>query len=168
MDKVSREELFRRLEAIRKGTLSKREIYRAIQAFGEMNFQEARPEVERLLHHEEPELRHVALKVLTRYWRLPEHWKTAREVLEHDPDAECRIRAATDLGSLKMNTQDKATLAVLAQVVQNQQEDFIVRASAYAAMKAVLHYDPREQFHLAAHSLDFEHEVDWELVNSYL
>lgn len=168
MEKVSRVELLRRLEAIRRGTLPKREIYRTIQVFGEMDFQEARPEVERFLQSEEPELRFVALKVLTRYWRLPQHWQTARDVLEHDPDEECRFRAASDLGSLKMNTKDKETLSVLAQVVRNEREKPVVREAAYTAMKAILHYDPREQLHLAAHNLDLEKDVDWKLVDSYL
>ena len=168
MEELNREELFHRLEAIRRGTLSKRELYRSIQAFGETDFQVARPEVERFLQSEEPELRFVALKVLTRYWRLPEHWKTARDVLEHDPDEECRFRAASDLGSLKMNTKDRETLSVLAHVARNEQEKPVVREAAYAAMKAVLHYDPQEQLQLAAHSLNLEKDVDWEMVDSYL
>jgi hypothetical protein len=168
MEKKSREELEGLLEALRRNILSPRDIYHAIQAFGEMNFQEARPEVERLLKSEDAELRFVALKVLTRYWHLTEHWQTAREVLEHDPDVDCRFRAAHDLGNLKRNTQDRKTLRVLARVVRNEQENPIVRESAYAAMREVMHYDPREHFHIASKGLDMAKEVDWKMVESYL
>lgn len=91
-----------------------REIYRTVQAFGECNYQAARAEVETLLQSDDFELRFVALKVLTRYWRHAEHWATACRVLFHDPESECRFRAAHDLGSLKMNTHDARTLSILA------------------------------------------------------
>lgn len=168
MEKMSLEELPGRLKALRRGTLSAREIYHTLQACGEMNFQEARPEVERFLKSTEPELRFQALKVLTQYWRLAEHWETARDMLEHDPDEECRFRAANALKSLMMNTQDRRTLTVLARVVRNEQENQVVRESAYAAMRGVLHFEPREQLHLAAHTIDLEKDVDWEMVNFYL
>ncbi|SRR5579884_2092042 len=161
------EELFSLLKALHRGDLSDREIYYAIQSFGETNFQEVRPEVEPFLTHENPELRCVALKVLTQYWRLSEHWETARSVMLHDPDVECRFRAASDLGALQMNTQDELTLKTLAQVVYNEQEELTVRESAYAAMRAVLRYDPREQLHMATRSFDFDREVDWKWVRHY-
>jgi HEAT repeat protein len=168
MEKKSPEELKNLLIALRRGALSPRETYRAIQAFGEMNFQEARPEVERFLGSEDPELRFVSLKVLTRYWHLEEHWETARKVLEHDPDEDCRFRAADALADLKQDTQDRQTLQVLARVVRNEQEKRVVRESAYAAMKAVLHFDPREQFHTATQGFDLDKEADWDMVDRYL
>jgi HEAT repeat protein len=168
MEKKNREELVSLLKALRRGALSPRETYRAIQAFGEMNFQEARPEVEGFLKSEDPELRFVSLKVLTLYWHLEEYWETAREILEHDPDEDCRFRAAAALADLKQDTQDRQTLQVLARVVRNEQEELVVREAAYAAMKAVLHFDPHEQFHTATRSFDLDKEADWEMVDSYL
>jgi len=165
--KKSPQELDRLYTALRQGTLAGREVYRAVQVFGENNFQRARPEVEALLQSDDPDLRFVSLKVLTRYWRLSEHWETARFVLLHDPDVDCRFRAANDLGSLEMNTQDERTLTVLAQVVCNEQEVLIVREAAYAAMLGVLQYDPREQLRMAGRSFDFEKEVKWDIVNRY-
>ena len=67
-----------------------------------------------------------------------------------------------------MNTKDRSTLAILAQVVCNEQEDKIVRIAAYAAMKGVIHFDPREQFKMAFRGLDFSQDVDWDMVKSYL
>jgi len=133
-----------------------------------MNFQEARPEVESFLKSEDPELRFVALKVLTLYWHLEEHWETAKQFLEHDPDTECRMKGASALADLKRSTQDRPTLTILAHVVRNRQERPLVRQAAYAAMKAIFHYDPREELHLAAKKIDLEREVDWKMVDSYL
>ena len=161
------EELERLLDALRQGELQGREVYHAVQTFGENNFQVARPEVEALLQSDDYALRHVTLKVLTRYWRLAEHWETARQVLLHDPDDECRFRADSALGSLEMNTWDTRTLSVLAHVVCNEQEDRIVREASYAAMLAVLRYEPREQNRMAAHGVDFAKEVDWDMVKRY-
>jgi len=162
------EELFHRLEALRQGTKATDEIYQTIHLFGRMNFQEARPEVERFLTNESPELRLIALLVLTQHWHLAEHWQTARHFLEQDPDRECRMTGAAALKALKRNTQDRRTLAVLARVVRNERENHLVRQAAYAAMRGILQYDPREQLRLAAHNIDLEREVDWKMVDAYL
>jgi hypothetical protein len=163
----SQEELEQLLDALRQGKLKGHEIYRAVQAFGENNFQVARPEVEALLQSDDFELRFVALKVLTQYWHLAEHWETAYQVLLHDPEVECRFRAASDLRSLKMNTQDARTLNVLAHIVCNEQEELVVREASYAAMLGVLHYDPKEQWHIASRKFDLATGVDWEMVKRY-
>jgi hypothetical protein len=160
----SQEELARLLEALRRGALNNREIYHAVQAFGENNYQVARPEVEALLNSDDCELRFVALKVLAGYWHLTEHWETARQVLLHDPEVDCRFRAASDLGVLQRNTQDRRTLELLAGVVSNEAEDQIVRKVAYAAMLSVLKYKPKEQWRLTTNRGDFSTEVDWDLV----
>src|SRR5260370_27378074 len=119
----SQEELEQLLDALRQGKLKGREIYRAVQAFGENNFQVARPEVEALLQSDDFELRFVALKVLTLYCHLAEHWETAYQVLLHDPEVECRFRAATDLGALNNKTQNTRALSLLAQVMCTEPYD---------------------------------------------
>ena len=124
--------------------------------------------VEGFLTHPDPQLRSIALEVLTRHWRLKEHWNTARNFLERDPDKECRINGASALAILKRNTQDRPTLSVLARVVRNEQETRLVREAAYAAMRSVIRYDPREQFHLAAKGINSAQEIDWKMVDAYL
>jgi hypothetical protein len=69
---------------------------------------------------------------------------------------------------LKRNTKDRQTLSVLARVVRNSEEALIVREAAYAAMRGVIHYDPREQFRLASKGITSLKEIDWEMVKSYL
>lgn len=164
----SREELLCLLETLRFGKLSNHDIYDAIQAFGEMNFREAHPVVEHFLKSEDSELRSVALKVLTLYWHLNEYWEMACQTLLRDPDGDCRLGAAHALAYLKRDTEDRATLTVLARVVRNKQEEPIVRQAAYAAMRAVLHYNPREQWPMAIKELDFTKDIDWQFVDSYL
>lgn len=156
------------LDHLRKGDLSSRKTYHAIQTLGRMNFREARPDIEKFLTNSEPELRMVALKVLTRYWHLPEHWSTALRFLESDPDVECRMRGATALGDLKVNTSDPETLKELAKFVKNEHEEELVRETAYAAIRSIIHNDPREQLHLAAHRIDLTKEVDWNMINTYV
>jgi hypothetical protein len=43
-----------------------------------------------------------------------------------------------------------------------------VRESAYAAMKEIVQYNPREQLFIASLQFHFEHDVDWRFVDSYV
>lgn len=165
---MTHKELVLQLQDLQQGKIPAREIYHTIHEFGRMGFLEARPVVERFLTSEDPQLRAIALEVLVRHWRLAEHWDTARRFLEQDPDEDCRMRGASMLETLKRNTQDRRTLAVLARVVRNEHERPIVREAAYAAMRGILHYDPREQFQLAAKGIDLARGVDWQMVDAYL
>ena len=158
----------RLLENVRCKQLEKRELYHAIHEFGRNHFLEARKDVEGFLTSSEPQLRSVALEVLVNYWRLSDFEETARDFLEHDPDDDCRMKGAAALLVLKRNTKDPQTLSVLARVVRNSEEDLIVREAAYAAMRVVIHYDPREQFRLASKGIASPQEIDWEMVNCYL
>jgi uncharacterized membrane-anchored protein len=116
----------------------------------------------------DPQLRTIALEVLTNHWRLADYWDIARAFLEQDPDKECRMQGASALEVLKRNTQDRRTLSILAHVVYNPHEASLVRETAYAAMRGIIHYDPSEQFHLASKRLNLSQDVDWVMVESYL
>lgn len=164
----SREELTQLLEELRRGLLSSDEVYHTVATFGREHFLEARPDVERLLSCENQEVRSIALNVLALDWKLQKHWKTALDVVEHDPDDDNRLRAATLLGGLKRDTGDHQVLQTLAHVVRNE-EDLFVRKAAYLAMQSVL-YDrgPRVRLENLQKPFDLEKDVDWELVNLYL
>jgi hypothetical protein len=155
------------VQALQAGTLSGRAAYGAIHDIGKAGLTDAQSVVEQYLTNDDPELRYVALEVLTQHWQRPEHWNTARAFLEHDDDTHCRILGASALGSLKRNTSDPATLAVLASIVRDQQTNRNVREAAYAALCSVLHYEPQEQLRFAARGVDLERDVDWELIKSY-
>jgi hypothetical protein len=116
----SREELTQLLEELRRGMVSAHTVYHTVATFGREHFLEARADVERLLSCEDQEVRSLALSVLALDWNLQEHWKTALEVVEHDPDDDNRLRAATLLGGLKRNTGDHQVLQTLARRVERR------------------------------------------------
>ncbi len=168
MDAMTQEELEGWLENLRQGKLSSPEMYHAIHEFGRAGFEAARPDIERLLTSDDPELRYIALETLTRHFRLAEHYETAKQFLEHDPDVDCRMMGASALKGFKRNTHDRRTLGILARVVRNDKETPIVRKAAYAAMLGVRHYNMQEQLRYVTKRIDLEHEVDWAMVDSYL
>lgn len=106
--------------------------------------------------------------MLTNHFHLQRHWSTAVAALRHDPDDHVRMGAAAALGHLMADTHDAATLQELAMTLSNPDEDHYVRGAAWAAMRAVKHYDAREQLHLARHSRSVERDVDWEWVRAVL
>lgn len=167
MKQVIQQKLENALLLLQQGQLQDRERYEALQKFGQHRFLKARPEVEALLQSDNPYWRMNALKTLTHYWQLPEHWQTACTFLKDDADEDVRASAAEALGALKRGTKDRATLAILAHVVLNAQEARGVRQAAYAAMKAIVHYDPREQFELFR-VFDIRRDADWQWVRSFL
>jgi uncharacterized protein YjbI with pentapeptide repeats len=165
---MKKDELFQQMHKLQQGKMSSREMYHTIHEFGREDFLQARPVVERFLTHDDAQLRYIALEVLTNHWRLAEHWQTARDFLEHDPDDDCRRMGASSLEALKMNTKDRPTLEVLARVVCNEQEDGMVRVSAYTAMHGVIHFNPREHFKMTCKWTSLLREIDWDMVKSYL
>lgn len=167
MEQAIQQQLENSLLLLQQNQLQDAELYRTLQKFGQHRFLKARPEVEALLKSDSPYWRMVALEILTRYWQLQEYWQIACSLLEHDPDEDVRASAADALGVLKRDTKDQVTLALLAQAVLNSREENMVRREAYAAMKAIIHYDPREQFELFR-TFDVQRDADWQWVRSFL
>lgn len=132
----------------------------ALVAFGKGHFLEARPEIEKFLSSDDPEMRKTALLVLVFGFGLYDYLDTARQFLEHDPDVHVRMIGASALGTIMRNTSNEHTLALLASVVRNDKEDTFVRRTAYAEMRSVLQDNPREHFTLATSRLHFPEDVD--------
>lgn len=143
-------------------------IYHAVHELGRPGATTARRDIERFLTHTDPELRYVALEVLTRHFRLLEHLGTALHFLRHDSSASNRAGAADALLDLKMDTGDRAVLSELANVIRDAAEDAEVREASYAALLGIAHYDPVQQADLSGRDLDFDSDIDWDLVDSYL
>jgi hypothetical protein len=156
------------LEDLRNGRIAESDLYHTIHEFGRENFTKAREDIEPFLTHADPSLRAITLEVLAGHWGLIEYCEKAWQVLETDTDEECRFRAASIIGAWKRNSQDRKSLSRLARIVKNSQETAIVRESAYAAMKAIVQYNPREQFAIASRKFNFEQDIDWKFVDSYL
>jgi hypothetical protein len=132
-----------------------------VASLAKARYTPAIPTIASLLTHEDSSLRSEALKALLRYFKLPQYWETARRFLLEDPDSWCRIVGATLLGNIAEDTQDPRTLATLAGVVRDETQDPLLRGQAYCAMRDVLRYDAREQWNLAAKSIDTIPDVDW-------
>jgi len=73
------------LEDFRVGKIDESEWVSMINRFGRAYLIEARPDVERFLTSEKPLLRYTALHILTLYFKLQDHWKTAIDFLLYDP-----------------------------------------------------------------------------------
>ena len=108
------------------------------------------------------------MEVLAINFRLPECWQIARDFLEHDPDPDSdnRLLGASTLGLMRRNTQNRETLSILARIVADDQEDSILRGSAYIAMQAVISYNPQEPRILDS-AFNPATDVDWSLIAKY-
>lgn len=156
------------LEEFHAGKINKSKLYSTIHLFGQADLIEARPDVERFLTNERPDLRSIALHVLTLHFKLQEHWQTAVDFLLYDPDISCRSKGASALEWLKRNTRDSRTLSILASVATNKNEEIGVRGDAYTAMRGIFSYDNEEQLHIIDHNFNLERDADWEFVRTCL
>ena len=159
-----------RLQDLRANKIPHTELYFIISDFGEDHYAPAIPDIKRFLTDEDSSLRYVALEVLSVNFRLPECWQIARDFLEHDPDhdpdSNNRLLAASVLGLMRINTQDRETLSILAGIVANDQESRVLRGSAYAAMREIIAYDAQEQRNLVD-AFNPETDIDWSLIAKY-
>ncbi|HEX4205745.1 MAG TPA: HEAT repeat domain-containing protein, partial [Ktedonobacteraceae bacterium] len=136
-----------------------------IHEFGEELFTEALPEIASYLTSTDERVRYMALHVLNFHFRSKDYKYAAINMLQDDPDEECREQAAGGLGSLMKNTGDRESLHVLAQVVRNEQEGNLIRALAYSSMRAIVHDDRKEQDELIG---NFDaYRANWDFVDSY-
>lgn len=158
----------RLLEVLRQGNRDGIGIPSTLITFGKAEYLEARPEVEQFLTDPNPEIREHALKVLTLYWYLDEHWKTACDFLEHDPVEDCRVAGVVGLEALKTDTGDRKTLLILAKVVKNENETTYMRTRAYQAMRSIAHFNIEEQKRWMREGFSFEKDVNWSFVNAVL
>lgn len=170
---VQRDDVHALMRQLQDGTLPPATLtgdatYHAIHELGRSQVVEAIPTIEGYITHPDAQYRYVAMEVLTNHFRLQRHWPTSVAALRHDPDDHVRMGAAAALGHLMADTHDLATLRELAITLSNPHEDDYVRRAAWAAMRAVEHYDEREQLDLALHDPHLERDVDWESVHALL
>lgn len=160
-------ELKKALEDIKDGRRPPKGLFDTIHEFGDEEFTEAAPIIEKFLTNADPRLRYISLHVLTMHFRLQKYWKVAVQMLENDPDEDCRIMAISALRSLKRNTSDRETLTILVRLIRDEQEQKYVRESAYRAMRGIIAYNNVEQLNMATGDFDWDKDVDWDMVNSY-
>ena len=156
------------LEDLHQGRVPERELYSVIVGMGKANMREAEPDIEPFLTSPDANLRYAAFFTLALWWQLPQHRQTAIDFLLHDPFLTNRSSGATVLGSYYCNTQDAAILAILAAVVLNSDESYIVRKAAYAAMHGIVDYHPRDSWRIImTPEAEFDSLVDWDFVRSH-
>jgi HEAT repeat protein len=87
-------------------------------------------------------------------------------MLVKDEDAGVRTTAASCLGTIYEERRDRSMVKLLADILRNPVNDRLLREAAYSAMLEVIGYPPRAR-PSAARDLDFETEVDWQLVDQW-
>jgi hypothetical protein len=127
-----------RLELLRKGQLTVREIADFAADAGTENYIEAEPEVNGLLDHRDPIVRYNAMATLAYEWGRSSRTDRIREILFSDEDHDCRRQAAGALGSLFRGKRDKHVLDALVRTTKNTEEPGDLRASAYASALDVI------------------------------
>jgi hypothetical protein len=161
----------RTLGDLRAGRIAEVNLYGAIIELGKAQVYEAQPDIEPLLRSDSATLRSAALQVLGMYWQRDEYRQTTIDMVQHDQDEQVRNLAASIVGTYYRNTNDLDILHLLATVVADTNEDYIVRRTAYAAMRSIVAYDPQEfmriRMRLRTQS-DLENDVDWAFVNQHV
>ena len=138
----------------------------AIAVLGNAAFTPAIPLIEHALRDENPYVRALALQTLTLDFHLPEHCQTAWSML-NDEHYEPRRIAAGSLGFCYWATRDITVLKPLIDLVRRDDEDWLVRQTAYNSIFDLLGYPilhPKRP--PTNRQLDFAAEVDWSLLNS--
>ena len=153
-------------QALERGEIPDSAAYTAIHLLGEASCLEARDAIEGYLESPEFDLRGIALNVLTLHWGLAEHADTALRFLRDDEDEDNRSLAATSLGVLFEGTRDDDRLRQLAPAVRNEEEDAMVRQSAYTAMLQILGV-PADERPPSTRFMDLANDVDWDLVSRW-
>ena len=148
------------LARLRSGTIPPDELYGLLHQFGESGFIEAKSEIEKYLQHEDPQLRYIALNVLTLHWKCTRHRKTCEEFVLTDEDSENRRLGTIGLGALLEGTQDPEALDLLLQVFRDEEEEWHVRDSAYSAILYILGRPVNEQ-PSGSRRLDHATDVNW-------
>ena len=137
---LSDEDAARAIERLERRQGTTIDLLDDLHAIAEAGRCEGRTAVERYLGDPDPDLRAMALSVVTFHWHLSEHWDTCARMGQEDSDADVRGTAVAGLGSLRTATKDPATLRVLIRIFDSPREDPSVRMISYASILRVLGY----------------------------
>ena len=128
------EELYRLLKA---GSLESEKIVHAVTMIGKARLIEAESLLVQLLNDPDEFTRQQTLIVLGMDLDFTQYGPIAIEMMESDPDRDCRRAAAMCVGNAYHQTQDRQVLKRLANVVRSRDNDD-VRGFAYKAIFNVL------------------------------
>lgn len=140
------------------------EIYAAIHALGHHGaINESKRTVEAFLRHDDPQLRNIALNVLTIHWHCLEHRGTCERFAKNDPDPDNRRMGISGIGALLEGTRDRAVLKLLLEFFHNDAEENHIRHAAYCSILYVLGAPIKEQ-PLRVRNFDLEKDINWERI----
>lgn len=156
-------ELYSLLADLEAGVIENTGLYTVIHKFGNEGFIEAKPVVEKFLTNLDPDLRYIALNVLTFHWACSDHRCTCENFAINDCDGDNRRMGVAGLGSLLKGTRDPQALALLLRIFRNDKEECQVRDSAYHAILYILGRPLSEQ-PPASRMLDYTKDVNWDRI----
>jgi hypothetical protein len=137
-----------------------------IRQLARSGYFEAKAEIARFLDSHEPWLQEDAINCLFYTWGDGREYedKVTRMAFD-DPttDEDVRRSAIGAISALHENTKDDRILNRLIAVLRNESNDEFLRSAAYGAILYVLGV-PARLHPSAAKDMDFERDVDWELI----
>ena len=89
------------------------------------------------LNDADPHVRREAALFLARHLRSRDEAQVILDLLDSDPNPDVRKAAAESLGGVFRLTRNREVCEVLARVAKDDEEDGLVRAAAYAAIKRI-------------------------------
>jgi len=134
---------------------------------------ESRSATERNLGHPNPDVRAVAIHLLTHKWADDTEVNTICEkALNEDKHPTVRGAALSGLGIHNSGTEDRRIGRILSALIKNESEDTFVREAAYRALFLLsgkeVECESGEDILAALRDIRIPAGVDWELVNSFL
>ena len=131
------------LQRLREGSVPDAHLYGAIHDLGEAAHVstgyagceslrlEAEPVVAGFLTHAEPQIRYIAVSVLTVHWDLRHYVDALMRMSMNDPDEWVRQIAISGIGVLLQGSQDRDGTRFLIGLFQNSEERSWIRQTAY-------------------------------------
>jgi HEAT repeat protein len=155
------------LQQLERGEVLPNEIGHAIvvlgKPFNRENILTAKDVVAKYLQHENAWARHEAIWFLISWGRLSEFQPELLHALRHDPDVDNRAYAASCLGTLQASTNNADALRALKTVLEDANEDELIRLCAYQSLLEIS--SPRSEGLFSPYDNSLS-DVNWEWVNS--
>lgn len=129
------------LETLRCATDATR--YSAMIAIGKAGLSGLAPEIEPYLADADSELRSAAIRTLAFYWRVPKHRETAALMMRDELDPSARAVAVMAWASYDLHANVDSTLRRLYEIVIDDTQPKLVRATAYHSFFGV-HLPPNQ------------------------
>jgi len=134
---------------------------------------ESRRATERNLGHPDPDVRAVAIHLLTLKWANDTEINSICEkALNEDNHPTVRGAALGGLGIHNLGTKDRRLGRILSAIVKNETEDTYVREAAHAALfnltGKALKPEDADDLDTTMRGIPIPDGVDWQLVNSYM